>query len=138
MRVGGEKFGKAEVDCRLYGSESKWGVIESDNVGIIYFGLTLSQNSEYRLDWIDIRMCFKADEPTTGKGPEVTQYIAPQVLWGPEREEQTDYSFTINPNVQVAGTGGSAGEISRRVGYKRIQRWSFCGEVLADETSSDL
>ena len=129
VSVGGQEFGKAEVDCCFHGSDSKWGTIESDNVGIIYFELTLSQDSKYSLDWVTVRMCFQAHGDTTGTLPTVTRYLAPQLLWGPERQEQVSDNVVLRGKVDIAGIAGiDIGEVGRKVDYQRPKRWSFRGE----------
>jgi len=131
LSVGSKKFGKAVVDCCFFGSESKWGLIGDETVGIIYFELTLSQCSDYRLDSVDVQMTFKADSTTNS--PTVMKYIAPKKLFGPAREVDITDSLKLTAQVDISGFGGvNLGEISRNKEYKLLHKWAFIGDRLSE------
>lgn len=121
------------VDCCFYGSKSKWGVIGNDKVGIFYFSLTFSQNSDYRLDNVDIHMTFKPNAESDSP-PVVMEHIAPIRLLGPKRKEKQGQTATLDPSVDVTGVGSfRLGSISSTKEQLQVYRWIFVGDRLAEE-----
>lgn len=56
--LGYRKLGKAEIDCGLHTSETKWGLVDDQHVGIMYLDLRLSQTFKYLLDHAEVEMTF--------------------------------------------------------------------------------
>jgi hypothetical protein len=97
--------------------------------------MTLSQRLDYCLDWVDIQMTFKAEEGTRDPPPIVMKYIVPEVLPGPEREEQINKTIKFIPEITGPGYGGiKVGKAGFSNDYKLARRWWFQGARLRDET----
>ncbi|EXJ75921.1 uncharacterized protein A1O5_00429 [Cladophialophora psammophila CBS 110553] len=131
VNIGNKKFGKAEVECGFLASESKWGTVNSEHVGIIYLDLTFLQPSEYLLEHAEVQMTFKAKD-AADTSPTVVKYYAPKELRGPEREQNIELHAELNPSFNLPGGAAfSVGTLGGSNTHMRQYKWLFTGHRLS-------
>jgi hypothetical protein len=114
--LGDRNFGKARVDCCLYGSRSRWGVFEDLPAGLFFMTLQFHQPAGNILSKASVEMTFEGfkDDTVETDDPLVAAYF-PKELCGPPRAQQV-----INAGPEIGGIGG--GEETEAA---RSYRWMF-------------
>lgn len=137
--LGNRKFGEAEVNCCFFTPEAKWGLIGEDNVGILYFAFTFSQNRGYRLDRTRVELTFLPSDPVAHSPPIVMKYFAPQGLFGPERGVNLTRWSKFNPHVDVSGiVSVNAIDFGQDMAFVRPYKWVFTGGRFPGENGAGL
>jgi len=149
ISVGNSEIGGVSVDCRFLFSKSRLGVLrdKEHHGGIIYMNLSINQPLDWSLREANISVILE-DAPSAdsrrsdrrmsrGESVEIlNEYYGPKSLVGPETTAETTKSYNIGPQVDVAGFGGSMGEIGSSVTQPRTSWWNFSGTPKTANASS--
>lgn len=136
--VGYQSIGKVRVACRFLFRQSEWGTLGPfDNAaGIIYMELEFDQPPDCALESATIQMTLDEDDP--GLAPYrsrslpasecpilITDYYGPGQIVGTAKSVLVKKSLQFEPSVDIAGTGGSLGGMTREKEIEHESRWTF-------------
>ncbi|KAJ4347842.1 uncharacterized protein N0V89_009212 [Didymosphaeria variabile] len=147
ISVGNSEIGGVSVDCRFNFERTRWGVIEDKSGGIFYMDLTINQPLDWRLREATVSVILEdLRTPQTKRADKKThhdvsvaldtEYYGPKSLVGPELSVEKTKSYSIGPQVEAAGFGGSLGEFGSSVTLPRTSWWNFHGTPQTASNSS--
>lgn len=139
--IGEDRLGNVEVDCRFLFEECQWGVLRSGAgqhmAGIVHMELVFHQPVDCKLSRAKISL--KLDEKdkvlerflreplySPSKCPvQITDFYGPRYILGPSSTSYIRTSFRLEPEINVAGNGGSLGSFERSKEFVHQSQWKF-------------
>jgi len=134
--LGQRSLGKAQIQCSLLKSRTRWGTIgqatppSPHKAGLLYFQMNFIQPDTYSLRHVTVSMEFCT--PTDpGCGPFVQKH-APERMFGQAQERNNAKGKELSPEIDVGGiVGVKLGGVHSSSEYTSEERWSFTGHRQA-------
>lgn len=139
--TGDDAIRHVKVDCRFLFEECQWGVLHSSAgqllAGIVHMELGFHQPVGCKLSRAEIRLTLDEKHPALKRFPplpshslsscpvQITDFYGPRLIHGKMNTSHVTSSFRFGPQINVAGNGGSLGDIQRESKFDHQSYWKF-------------